>query len=88
MVKKAIVKILNKYIEKTMYKLESLFGKETTTEQELFQLVKLIHQASCNLRELKQNNNYTYTVKNGKVYYVLPNNKRQYICMEDDIPDI
>ncbi len=57
--KKVITKKIKEYIQRKTSKLETLFGKETTTEQDLFNLVKEIHQAAIQLRETKQNN-YDY----------------------------
>lgn len=75
--KKVITKKIKEYIQRKTSKLETLFGKETTTEQDLFNLVKEIHQAAIQLRETKQNN-YDY-VQQGNGYFFYINNKRFFI---------
>ena len=65
-IKKIITKKIKEYIQKKTVKLETLFGKETTTEQDLFNLVKEIHQAAIQLRETKQDK-YEYVQQRQRI---------------------
>lgn len=75
--KKIIIKKIKDYIQKKTIKLEGLFGKETTTEQDLFNLVKEIHQAALQLRDVKQDN-FEY-VQQGNGYFFYINEKRFFL---------
>lgn len=75
--KKIIIKKIKEYIQRKTVKLETLFGKETTTEQDLFNLVKDIHTAALQLKEVKQNI-YDY-VQQGNGYFFYINDKRFFI---------
>lgn len=73
--KKRIIKALQLFINKKKIKLENLFQKENATEKELMVYVKLIHQASIQLREAKFNDNYEYVEKDGKFYTEVLNHR-------------
>lgn len=76
-IKKILIKKIKEYIQRKTAKLENLFGKEGTTEQQLLQLVLEIHNAALQLKEAKQDN-YEY-VQHGKGLFFYINNKRFYI---------
>ena len=75
--KKIIIKKIKEYIQRKTVKLETLFGKETTTEQDLFNLVKDIHTAALQLREVKQDNFEYLQQGNGYFFYI--NEKRFFL---------
>ena len=75
--KKVITKKIKEYIQRKTAKLETLFGKETTTEQDLFNLVKDIHNAALQLRDVKQDN-FEY-VQQGNGYFFYINEKRFFL---------
>lgn len=77
-IKKIIIRKIKEHLQRKTSKLENLFGKETTTEQQLFNLVLEIHKAAIQLRETKRDN-YEYCQQGQGLFFYL-NEKRIYIC--------
>lgn len=74
-IKTLIIKKLQQYINKEKYKLEELFNKENTTEKQLLSKVKNIHTATQQLRSIKFKDEYEYTERDGKLYYLVNNHR-------------
>lgn len=80
--------IKNKLVssKKHWYKrLNSLLGKESSSETDVYNAVWNYHMILLTLQRLNKGDDYDYIERNGKLFYTLPNGNDVKLCNVKDI---